>query len=318
VRSLLYAATLFAVFGTSASAASDTPATAVFAAPERVVEGLHNPTDLVYFQGKYVAAEALSNTLAVFDDLSLAGLRRFDPASVGEKLASPHHLAVSPWGSLLITEGWGGAVVEIRDLQGTGWQRFRGIGKPLHAPHGICVSGDGWIHVADSLNSRLVRFRDMAGRDWQVFADLDRRISYGRQLVCENGNVWISNSYERRSGLNPGDGANILQIADFSSGRARVMVSVSEGNITGILPLASGRMWFGLWGWDRYRMLAVADTARGTYELVPGSRSDLGVPYGIARDPATGRVLVTYLGSLKHGGSANYGGIAVFRGLTVP
>lgn len=55
---------------------------------------LHNPSDLIRFQGKYVVAELLENRLAYFDDLSLNNLKHFDPKSIGKSFASPHFLSM--------------------------------------------------------------------------------------------------------------------------------------------------------------------------------------------------------------------------------
>jgi hypothetical protein len=282
-----------------------------FASPDRIIAGaLQNPSDIVHFNGRYVTTELLNNRLATFRGHALRDLRRFDPAKVGQAFASPHFLATTPWHTLLVSNGWGSSIIEIRQLDGSGWTEFRGIGKKFNAPHGICVDRDGWIYVGDSLNSRLVRFRDMQGKDWQVFRDVDKRISYIRQLVCRDGAVWISNSYERREGLNPGKGANILRLDDFSSGRVVEVAAFPHGNITGIAPLSSRYLLVGLWG--RHKRLGLADTRSGKVEVIQASRSRLGVPYGIYYDSVNDDVLVAYFGNLKDNGVHNRGGIAVF------
>jgi hypothetical protein len=280
-------------------------------APTRFIQGdLHNPSHVLRYRGAYVATELLNSTLAVFEDYSLAGLRRVDTAAAGLRMYSPHFIATAPGGGLLVTEGWGTAVVELDSLAGRPWRRFSGVGTRLNAPHGICVGADGWTYVADSLNSRLVRFRDMQGAGWEVFADRDRRIAYGRQLVCDADGVWIANTYEDRPGLNPGRGANVLRISDFRSGEAQVLLSLPGGRITGLQPLPGGRVLLALWG--PRSQLAVADLATGAVRRYAPTPDAWGAPYGISRDPATGKLLVAYFGTEVNGVSRNPGGIAVY------
>ena len=173
---------------------------------------------------KYVAAETEPEQLG---DTSMTSLFRIYLTSTqrtsGQDFHHPHFLSLSPWGTLLITNGTGSTIVEITDLEGNGWREFGGVDISFNAPHGICIDDAGWIYVGDSLNSRIVRFRDMYGTGWEVFGDLDRRIAYARQMVWYKGALWVSNSYEKRTGLNEGTGANVLRISDFSSGKAEIV-----------------------------------------------------------------------------------------------
>jgi DNA-binding beta-propeller fold protein YncE len=279
--------------------------------PERFVTGtLSNPSHVIRYRDRYVATELLRSTLAVFEDFSLEGLRRADTTGAGLRMYSPHFLAVSPRGTLLVTEGWGTAVVELDSLAGDTWRRFSGKGKRFSAPHGICVDADGWIYVADSLNSRLVRFRDMTGEGWEVFADRDRRIAYGRQLVCDADGVWIANTYEDRPGLNPGKGANVLRIRDFRSGVAEVALALPDGRITGIHLLPERRLLLALWG--PRNALALADLRSGEITRYASTPPQWGAPYGISRDPLTGKLLVAYFGTEADGVARDPGGIAVY------
>lgn len=271
--------------------------------------GLRQPTDIVRFKGRYVVSELYNNRLAIFDDLDLGNLGHFDPASVGGRFKSPHFLAVTPWDTLLISNGWGKSIVEITDLDGNGWKEFSGIDRSFNAPHGICVDDNGWIYVGDSLNSRLVRFRDMDGGDWEVFEDVDARISYIRELACRNGEIWASNSYENRPGLNPGEGSNLLKITDFASGQVEVVASFPDANATGMLPIDNDAVLMGLWGMQR--RLALVDTRGPSTEVFP--RLDLGTPYGTYRDEQARRIIVTYIGKLSAQERQEIGGIAVYR-----
>jgi hypothetical protein len=270
---------------------------------------LSQPSDIARFQGRYVVGELYNNRLVIFDDLSLSGLEYFDPRDIGEHFSAPHFLEVTPWNTLLISNGWGGSIVEIEDLQGKGWKEFSGVGKKFRAPHGICVDNEGWIYVGDSLNSRLVRFRDMDGSDWEVFADVEARISYTRELVCRDGVVWVSNSYENRPGLNPGEGSNLLKIVDFSSGRTEVVAEFPDVNATGVLPINDASVVVGLWG--LWRRLALVDTRTGSSNRL--QRLGIGTPYGTYFDQATGQALVAYFGRLSEEERDQVGGIVVYR-----
>lgn len=269
---------------------------------------LQHPTDIVKFKGRYVATELYNDRLAIFDDLQLRNLEYFEPARINRKFSAPHFLAITPRDTLLISNGWGDSIVEIENLEGRGWKEFNGIDKKFSAPHGLCVDNAGWIYVGDSLNSRLVRFRDIQGRDWQVFADLDRQISYIRQLVCRDGVVWVSNSYENRPGLNPGQGGTVLAITDFSSGRAATVFSFEKANITGVLPINDNDLLVGLWGIRR--QLLLFDIKGQTAKVF--KRSELGTPYGMHFDNAASQVLVAHIGKLADRDRENIGGIAVY------
>lgn len=278
------------------------------APPDLHVVGSHqhpdlwNPTDVVRFHGKYVASEMYRNQLAIFDDLSFAGLTHFDPHSIGKRFIAPHFLSVTPHDTLLISNGWGKSIVEIADLDGRGWKEFSGVGRHFNAPHGVCADRQGWIYVGDSLNSRLVRFRDMTGRDFEEFADLEKKIGYVRQVVCADDGVWIANSYEHRAGINPGRGDNILRIRDFASGRVEVIVANAASNNTGVAPLPGGVAWAEWSGGARIRLADRTGRIRGGVDPIP----DLGVPYGFYHDPRHHLVLVAYFGSFdwqhQHGG----------------
>lgn len=271
---------------------------------------INHPSDIIKFQGRYVATQLYDHRLAVFDDLELSNFEYLEPASNDIRIKSPHFLAIAPDGGLLISDGWGRSIIKVDKLDGGNWQEFRGVDREFRAPHGICVDRDGWIYVGDSLNSRLVRFRDMDGAGWQIFPDHDKRVSYIRELVCRDGAVLVSNSYENRPGLNTGQGSNILRITDFDSGRSEIVFEVPDANITGLQPLTSGRMLVGLWG--AKRRLARVDTTAST--MTEFQRLPLGTPYGMYLDADARQVLVTHIGNLsKKERNQNPGGIAVYQ-----
>jgi len=285
-------------------------ATDLATAADLITDGINNPADIIEFRGRFVVTELLANRLAIFDYPGFKGVEYFDPESIGQSFQSPHFMAESPSGGLLISNGWGSSIVLIDDLEGAGWTSFSGKGKEFNAPHGICVDGDGWIYVGDSLNSRLVRFRNMQGDGWQVFQDLDRRIAYIRKLACREDGVWISNSYEDRPGLNPGSGANILRVADFGSGRVEELHMIADSNITGILPLGTDRSLVGVWG--KQARIGVIDFIRKDLSLVPRIRDGLGIPYGFWLDESNDILFVAHTGAITPGDDRT-GAIAVHQ-----
>ncbi|MGA8260846.1 MAG: hypothetical protein WB783_11580 [Arenicellales bacterium] len=311
MRTVIYAITVLVLSAAALTTYFLTRDQSDFDDPGQVITdpGLRHPADVIKFKGSYVATELYDNRLAVFDDLGLRNLRYFDPKRIGKRFKAPHYLAVTPWHTLLISNGWGRSIVEIADLNGDGWKEFSGIGRKFNAPHGVCVDDEGWIYVGDSLNSRLVRFRDMNGGDWQVFADVDKQVSYIRELYCKGGAVWASNSYERRPGLNPGRGSKLLRITDFESGKATTVFSIKDTNMTAALPLNRGKVLVGLWG--ARRRLAIVDTHGRLVQATP--YLGMGTPYGSYLDHTAGRLLVTYIGALSGSDHIHIGGIAVYR-----
>ncbi len=276
---------------------------------ERVVSNfdLHKPTHILKFKNHYISTELYENTLAIFDTLNLKNIRHFNPKSVGKHFSAPHYLAISPNGHLLISNGWGKGIVEIEDIDGSGWKEFNGpINNEFKAPHGICVDEDGWIYVGDSLHSRLVRFKDMQGSSWQVFKDVDYKIAYSRQLICKDGVIWVSNSYEAREGLNPGQGSNVLKINDFSTGKVQIVYEDKNTNITGILPI-NNTLLVARWGYN-HDIVAINLKTR---EVLPvkGSYNRLGIPYGFFEDKSKNQIITAYFGSFEN----NLGGFAVLK-----
>ncbi len=266
---------------------------------------IEKPASMVKFKDHYVATELINNRLAISSDDSFSKVSFFNPRNIGKSFQSPHFLAVSPQETLLISNGWGNSIIEIEDLKGGGWKMFNGKvgkGKKFNAPHGLCVSDNGWIYVGDSLNSRIVRFRDMSGTDFEVFSDNDKLVSYSRQLVCEGDSLWVSNSYENREGLNKGNGANVLRIDDFSSGKAEVVFALEGVTFSGIAPLGK-RLMVAVWAGKK--SVIDVDLASGRYEPVEQSSNELGVPYGLFTEK--GRIFVTYFGDFEK----NNGGIAI-------
>ena len=211
-------------------------------------------------------------------------------------------------GELLITDGWGTSVAISNGVDGT-WRVFEGpAADRLRGPHGVCVDGAGWTYVADSLNSRLIRFREPDGSDWAIFPDIHKRISYGLQLLCRADGVWLANSYERREGLNPGDGANILRLDDFLSGEVTEVTTYPKHNITGLAIINEGWIVVGLFN---TRELVLRDVTTGKDLILPRPDPGYGPPYGMRYEPDSGRLLVTYTGDIHH--RKHTGGVAIYR-----
>jgi hypothetical protein len=269
---------------------------------------IEKPTDVIHFNGKFISTELKNHRLAIFYSFHSSQVDYFDPIIIGKKFHSPHFLAVSPWNTLLISNGWGKSIVEIDDLEGNGWKTFSGLeNNRFNAPHGIAVdTAEGWIYVGDSLNSRIVRFKDMHGGQWQVFKDHEKKVAYSRQLVFKNGALWISNSYENRPGLNHGKGSNVLRIDDFGSGLVTEMYRNSRDNITGICPM-EGILIVAVWG--HKRRLIAKDLATGKEKTIADSRNEFGTPYGIYVNPLDGNIITTYFGDFRQ----NIGGFLILN-----
>jgi len=274
---------------------------------------VENPSDIIRYNGKYIIPEIYNNRLAIIDSIDAKAneVTYFDGKNIGKEIKAPHNLAISPWGTLLVSNGWGSSIFEIDGLDGSGWQEFFGIDKKLRAPHGICVDKEGWIYVGDSLNSRLVRFKDMQGKDWQVFADHDKKISYVRQLVCNEDGVWAANSYEKRKGLNPGQGSNALLISDFNSGKVQEIVKVPGDNMVGVQPLDDQ---IAITLWHGYPNIGIFEKQNQNNVIkFTDFPLELGTPYSVYHESDKNRMIFAFFGALKDKGKANPGGLAELK-----
>ena len=259
-----------------------------------------------------MVTELYNNRLAILDSPTDQNPTYFDPTNIGKSFSSPHYLAVTPSNTLLITNGWGNSIVEVRDLEGNGWREFRGKTPMFSAPHGVCVGNDEKIYVADSLNSRIVRFDDMDGNGWQVFPDIAHKVAYGRQLHCEKGQIWISNSYEDRKELNPGKGGSILLMENFESGEITTKFQKPDSNLTAVLPLEN-EVLIGLWG--AYNQIISASTTTKVFIQLWGLDPTLGTPYSLQRFDHTGefRYGAAMIGKLDPMPDEQTGGIVFFN-----
>lgn len=270
---------------------------------------LQNPTDTAQLDDCFLATDLFGNRLSTSSNAPFANARWLAPA--GDKpFAAPHFLYVTPRGTVLISDGWGRRIHELDSCEPRAhWKSFDGKEPHFNSPHGMCEDNEGWIYVADSLNSRIVRFRDMSGKDWQVFPDVDKRVAYVRQLVCADGSLWAANSYVDRPGLNPSDApgvtsGSVLRIDDFGSGITDVVATFSTGT-TG-LAVTPTTIYVGL----RSNEIVGIDRKTGAQATLPGSKNQLGVPYGMKI--LGHELVVAYYGDLKENGATNRGGLARF------
>lgn len=275
-----------------------------------VVGEIEHPAHVVQSAGRRWAAEVISNRVVSWpigrprEQITVSVETSLDP------LASPHFLHVMGETRLLVSEGWG---QRIRMVDSNA-MRYIALPTPsdlsLNAPHGICTSEGGeWLYIADSLNSRIVRV-SLQSQRWQIFPDHDRRVAYGRQLLCRRDGLWLANSHEDRVGLNPGVGSNVLRINDFQSGRSEVMAAFSDANMTGLEVIDDRWLLVGLWG-QRQTIGVVDLLSESAVTYLPRRDDMVGPPYGFFFDKASRELLVAYLGDIR--GGSQTGGFAVYR-----
>lgn len=308
---LLVVPVIFVILGTiiyrsTDSASEHTPLTRVAVVNEAVAF----PGDIIKAWGYFIATEIYKNRLVISADASFRYPVYLEPGPDQPRLHSPHYLAYADDLGLIVSEGWGQSISLIGKPADREWQRSHGPpGDKLDAPHGVCASNDGWIYIADSLNSRLVRFRIGDGNEWQVFDDRQKLLGYGRQLLCRDDGVWISNSYEKREGINPGDGGNVVRIADFEAGVVDVVVSFPSTNLTGIEVLDDRYLAVGLWGAHQsFVLVDLEDPERRFVHDRPAGVS--GPPYGFLFDREADQLLVTWLGDIHQ--RTNRGAITIY------
>jgi hypothetical protein len=262
------------------------------------------------FGDYYIAAELYNERLVVSEEEDFSNTVYIDKALTGTSLRSPHFISASNKPGILFSEGWGSGIIHIPDTRDPEITRFSGPSqRRFSAPHGVCQARGGWIYVADSLNSRLVRYRQEDDRRFEVFADYDEMVGYGRQILCRDDGIWLSNSYERKEGINPGEGSNVLRITDFDSGRAEVVVKFKRANMTGIGIIDDRWLLIGLWS-DTNQTLLVDLAGKEKMSRLPRPDSIPGPPYGITVNDVSNEIYISYPGDLMN--KTNKGGYAVY------
>jgi hypothetical protein len=285
--------------------------------PELQLEAIYtgnlvHPAHVVYKDGYYLAAELFSKRVAISQNIGFEGLEYAeDKEGKTVQLASPHFIFPITHHRLLVSEGWGSEVA-LLDWHAHELEQFEGDKEPgFKAPHGVCYEPvSGWVYVADSVHSRLVRYQLEDKSVFEVFSDVDRKVAYGRQLLCDESGLWLSNSYEGRPGMNSGNGSNLLRITDFSSGKVDEIASFPGTNMTGVAELGERWLVIGLWG--GYEQLVLVDK-KGKAESVylENSTGLKGPPYGLDYDRSSGRLLVSHIGDIDK--ASDEGGLVVYQ-----
>ena len=275
---------------------------------------LQHPAQVIRLGDRYLAGELFSNELVLSESL---GFETHERLVLRDKkshsvitLGSPHFFEPFDANRVLVSEGWGSNVALVEIASGEVSRFGDAGGRGFDAPHGICFDAtSGWIYVADSLHSRLVRYRPLDTSPAEVFADHQKLVSYGRQLLCEEDGLWLSNSYEDRDGLNPGKGSNVLHISDFASGKANVVAQFPEVNMTGLVRLNKNWIVVGLWSAHNQLALVSTDGSAVVKPMQPITNLP-GPPYGLFFDDDRSELLATYIGSIHD--RAHPGGLAVY------
>ena len=275
---------------------------------------LTHPAHVIRVGDEYLGGELFSNDLVLSESPRFESFRRMIlRENIKDKmvtLGSPHFFEPLGPKRVLVSEGWGSNIALI-DMESGAVSRFGdGQGRGLNSPHGICLDAShGWVYVADSLHSRLVRYKPGDTDPAEIFADHKNLVSYGRQLLCDEDGLWLSNSYEDREGLNPGRGSNVLHINDFESGEATVVADFPEVNMTGLARLNQEWLVVGLWG--AHNQLALVSTnGSSSVALIDPIAALPGPPYGLFFDAERSELLATYIGSIHD--RAHPGGLVVY------
>ena len=275
---------------------------------------LTHPAQVIRIGDMHLGGELFSNDLVLSESPEFKTQERLvlrDKKSHSVvTLGSPHFLEAFDTNRVLVSEGWGSNIALI-DMESGEVSRFGDRqGRGFNAPHGVCLdASSGWVYVTDSLNSRLVRYQPGDAGPAEVFADHKKLVSYGRQLLCDEDGLWLSNSYEDREGLNPGRGSNVLHINDFTSGEATVVADFPEVNMTGLVRL--NRQWLVVALWGAHNQLALVSTnPSSSVVLIDPIAALPGPPYGLFFDRERSELLATYIGSIHD--RAHPGGLVVY------
>ena len=89
----------------------------------------------------------------------------------GKPFCKCTHSALSPEGDIIVSDGYGNAVIHIFDQNG---KHIKSWGKPgtspgeFNLPHNVCCDNDGFIYVADRENSRVQIFNSNGKFEKQI------------------------------------------------------------------------------------------------------------------------------------------------------
>ena len=283
----------------------------VFSLRSTLFEGSNYPSDILFHDDKIWLTELRGNRvsaypLSAFSDPDLA-----TPITSSSKINSPHFLT-SNGNLMFVSAGWGEDIYKKSAAVDSEFEVTDFSPLTLKAPHGLCIK-DGWLYVADSLNSRLVRKKLesdlLTNIEPQIFSDTQSKISYVRQIRCDEAGVWLVNSYENRPGLNLGKGSNILLVKNFMSGEVDIKYESLTSNATG-MELINGRyLIVGLWQANKIVMLDLKNRDNELLELeLP--KPYAGPPYGMNYSAEDKKLYVAFIGDLYKEG--NFGGVATY------
>jgi hypothetical protein len=255
-------------------------------------EGIQSPTQLIFANGKAWLAQLHARSLFVYDNFPDANSLR--ELTSDSDIESPHFMAASQDG-VYVSEGRGSEVSLFTfENDAPGKAITLQLETPMNRPHGVCIDKDNWLYIADSVNSRLIRTQLPDGKT-EIFTDVEKKIAYGRQLLCRDDGVWIANSYEKAFKLNAGNGGNILRITDFSSGLLETVVSFPHNNTTGIEIINNRLLLIGRWSGARDIVMYDLQEKQIIGTLFT-SDVELDAPYGMFLDEANRRLYITFLG----------------------
>ena len=267
-------------------------------------QGLKHPTQIVKLDNHFLLSQMHTPLPLTVDGLDSP----IPNVTAAEGLKSPHFFAVSDNGFYL-SDGRKSDIWFFPDNQiDRGRIISKGLG--LNRPHGLCLDKFDWLYIADSVNSRLVRWHTKF-HTTEVFADHQKRIAYGRQLLCREDGIWLSNSYEKSFKLNPGNGANILKITDFSSGKSKVIFADPNTNFTGIEIINNRLLLVGRWS-GKFDVVQVDMSNFTLLDSLITYESNLDAPYGMYHDSAEQKLYISFLGLGKNRTKGQTGGIVEF------
>ncbi len=264
------------------------------------------PTEIVIANNQVWIAQLKAKTLVRTNGIPFTEeLESILPES---DIASPHFMASNEQG-VYVSEGRGNTI-RFFSFDGKIKGRELALDSELQRPHGLCIK-EGWLYIADSVGSRLVRADLETGRT-EVFADLEKKIAYGRQLLCRDDGIWLSNSYEKAFELNEGIGSNVLLIKDFASGLTETIVAFPDTNTTGLAILDDRLLLVGRWTLKRDLVALDLETGQLIGTLFT-SDEELDAPYGIFVDDSQRRFYVAFLGINPHRSPGSEGAVLEWR-----
>lgn len=272
--------------------------------------GFHHPTQILISGDDFIIAEMKKPFLYKVKNLNdvTSQSKKMVGLDTDSALNSPHFMTVSD-NSVYVTEGRGNNVAYY-SLSEEAQQKKLFDQEILNRPHGICEDNQGWIYITDSVNSRLVRIQ-RESKQFQVFADKQKRIAYGRQLLCRKDGLWLSNSYEKAFKLNSGTGSNILKITDFESGDSEIMVEYKDTNTTGLAVLDNRYLVVGRWS-GKYDVVVYDLKLKTEIKKIYTFDKALDAPYGITVDEKSRKFYIAFLGLARGRAKNENGGIKVF------